>query len=252
MSGNNIEIKIATLNLCLGLKSKRIDVENLLRENEIKILCLQEVEIEPGLDPESLNLNEYQFELETNSVKARTGIYVNNSIQYRRMKHLEGSESHIIIIDLEGRCPVKRIINVYRSFNPQNNASARENFIYQLEVIKNAMTTDCLIVGDFNIDYARVNDVNYGNRNLFMDFDEKLSQFNLIQLVDFETWSRMVGTVRRSSILDHISIKSNIYKVGINSLANRLSVLNYKIPLSWLNMSMNTFKIKCKRLFLTE
>ena len=33
-------------------------------------------------------------------------------------------------------------------------------------------------------------------------------------------------------------------------LANRLFVLNNKIPLYWLNLSMDTFKIKCKDVFL--
>ena len=37
-----------------------------------------------------------------------------------------------------------------------------------------------------------------------MDFDEALAEFNLIQLVKFETWSRME---RRSSILDHIYLR---------------------------------------------
>ena len=31
-----------------------------------------------------------------------------------------------------------------------------------------------------------------------------------------------------------------------------LEPLNNKIPLAWLNMSLNTFKIDCKKLFLTE
>ena len=43
---NNNIIKIATLNLCLGLKSKKLEVENILTENNIDILCLQEVEID--------------------------------------------------------------------------------------------------------------------------------------------------------------------------------------------------------------
>ena len=46
------------------------------------------------------------------------------------------------------------------------------------------------------------------------------------------------------------SIKSNHFKVGINSLSNRLNELNNKIPLAWLNLSLNSFKIKCKPLFL--
>ena len=46
------------------------------------------------------------------------------------------------------------------------------------------------------------------------------------------------------------SIKSNHFKVGINSLSNRFNELNNKIPLAWLNLSLNSFKIKCKSLFL--
>ena len=36
----------------------------------------------------------------------------------------------------------------------------------------------------------------------------------------------------------------------INSLANRLPVISNKIPLNWLNMSMDTFKVNCKKIFL--
>ena len=44
-----------------------------------------------------------------------------------------------------------------------------------------------------------------------------------------------------------ISLKSNVRKVGINCLANRLTVINNKIPLDWLNLSLNTYKINCKK-----
>ena len=49
-----------------------------------------------------------------------------------------------------------------------------------------------------------------------------------------------------------ISLKSNSFKVGINSLLNRLHFLNNKIPLSWLNLSLCSFKIKCKKLLLSN
>ena len=38
-------MKIATLNLCLGLKNKKEAVKKLIVDNEIEILCLQETEI---------------------------------------------------------------------------------------------------------------------------------------------------------------------------------------------------------------
>ena len=54
---------------------------------------------------------------------------------------------------------------------------------------------------------------------------------------------------RQTCFMTH---KTNIYKVGLNALANRLSILNGKIPLEWLNLSYQTYKIKCKTLFLKK
>ena len=42
---------------------------------------------------------------------------------------------------------------------------------------------------------------------MFEDVDNALSVFNLVQVVDFVTWSRLVGVTLRSSTLDHIYIK---------------------------------------------
>ena len=43
---------------------------------------------------------------------------------------------------------------------------------------------------------------------------------------------------------------TNNFKIGNNILSNRLSVLNNIINLEWLNLSINSFKIKCKKLLL--
>ena len=45
-------------------------------------------------------------------------------------------------------------------------------------------------------------------------------------------------------------LKTNNKKVGLNILSNRLSALNGKIPLDWLNGSLDSFKIKSKRLLM--
>ena len=47
-----------------------------------------------------------------------------------------------------------------------------------------------------------------------------------------------------------IILKSNRTRVGLNSLANRLHTINGVIPLDWLNLSIETFKVRCKKLFL--
>ena len=66
------------------------------------------------------------------------------------------------------------------------------------------MTSKTFIIGDFNIDYRRRYDVEYRLRDLFGSFDEILGEFNLVQMIDFTTWSRIVLNVYRESILDHV------------------------------------------------
>ena len=44
--------------------------------------------------------------------------------------------------------------------------------------------------------------------------------------------------------------KTNKTKFGLNTLANRLSILNGRIPLQWLTATLDTFKVRCKKLFL--
>ena len=45
-------------------------------------------------------------------------------------------------------------------------------------------------------------------------------------------------------------MKSNKLKVGLNALRNRFFILNNQIPISWLEGGYETFKVKCKELFL--
>ena len=44
--------------------------------------------------------------------------------------------------------------------------------------------------------------------------------------------------------------KANRLKVGMNQISNRFYYLNGKIELDWLNLSYDTYKVKCKKLFL--
>ena len=44
--------------------------------------------------------------------------------------------------------------------------------------------------------------------------------------------------------------KENKLKVEMNSISNRFFYLNGKIELNWLNITYNSYKVKCKTLFL--
>ena len=70
---------ITTLNVCLGLMNKLIHVGNILVDNKIDILCLQEVEIPTNVASKNLSISGFNIELETNSEKSRTCIYISNN-----------------------------------------------------------------------------------------------------------------------------------------------------------------------------
>ena len=154
LNSNSI-LKIATLNLCLGLKFKKDLVKNILLENDIDVLSLQETEIESDFDCELLSIPGYRFEYETNDVKRRVGTYIRNTIKYERCSSLEGINNHLLIIDiLNGRKKRKRIINIYRSFNPIG-LSERDLYSNQLDVIRNSFNHDTVLLGDLNLDYNK-------------------------------------------------------------------------------------------------
>ena len=93
-------IKIATLNLCLGIKNKKEAVRTLIEDNKIDILCLQETEITPDFPTKLLTFGGYNYESEKNNIKARCGIYISNNVSYVRRDDIEIENNNLIIIDL--------------------------------------------------------------------------------------------------------------------------------------------------------
>ena len=177
-------LKIATLNLCLGLKYKKDLVKNYLYSEEIDILAVQETEIEKDFNCDLLSIKGYKYEYEENLFKKRVGFYIKNCIKYERKRELEGTDSHLIVIDVDNaKHDKKRIINLYRSFNPILE-TAKDLFLKQLNLIKTASTNGCVILDDFNLDYKMRHDINYPRANYFNLFDDVLGDLNLMQLVD--------------------------------------------------------------------
>ena len=71
-------IKIATWNLCLGLKNKKDYVSKVINEQKLDIVCLQETDIETSYPINILTFKGYNFLSENNTIKSRAGIYINN------------------------------------------------------------------------------------------------------------------------------------------------------------------------------
>jgi hypothetical protein len=68
---------------------------------------------------------------------------------------------------------------------------------------------ECIILGDFNINYAKRNNRNVVNRTLTQILKNLVENHSLEQVVSFETWSRTVNGQFRSSILDHVYVSDN-------------------------------------------
>ena len=56
------KLKIPTLNVCLGLENKKLVIETMLRNEEIDVMCLQEIEIEKSCRTELLAINGFSFD----------------------------------------------------------------------------------------------------------------------------------------------------------------------------------------------
>ena len=214
-------IRIATWNLCLGLKNKKDYVIETMRNQKVDICCLQEIEIEKNFPLNNLTSREFKFEAEENDIKSRTGIFVRSNINYVRRNDLEGSNNGIIIIDFTTHKHF-RLINLYRVFNPQNGRTQIQNFQTQIQMICNAITTDLskniIITGDFNLDDSKRYAVNYQNHAMFDFLLDKFDPLGLVQLIDFPTWERIVNNEIKNSVLDHLYVRDCTLISEITSL----------------------------------
>ena len=86
-----------------------------------------------------------------------------------------------------------------------------------------------------------------------------LMQYKLsIQLYKVYNGDNMNDDWQDMNVQQNVNARNNLFqisdysrlKVGKNVLANRLRILNNQIDLDWLNLSLNSFKIKMKNVFL--
>ena len=198
-----MQIKIGTLNLCLGLPNKKNLIKNIVLEAKIDVLCLQETELELNIDHNLMSFPGFIYESENNTIRSRVGCFIRSNITYVRRSDLEGQNSHLVILDIKARSNI-RIITIYRPFNPQQNAHPLEFFKYQIDLIQNAYNNDTILMGDLNLDWKKKGDFNYQFKNYFNYMEEKMCNNNFVQLVNFPTWSRIVKDVIRESTIDHV------------------------------------------------
>jgi len=218
-------INVCTWNLCLGLQHKLDYVKEILIKEEIDILCLQETEIEDGFDMNILNINGYELETDLVNNTTRTAIYIKTTMNYERLQ-TQGLNRNIIILKItQQNMPHLFISAIYRPWKNIDGLSQDNAFSGQVEEMKRLIprNCECMVLGDFNINYEKRNNRNMVNRNLNQILNIMVENHLLEQVVRFDTWSRSVNGQFRSSILDH---------VYVNDSAKIKSIIPLSIPIS--------------------
>ena len=181
-------------------------MKTFLRENRIDILCIQEADIGQDEDMSTYNVAGYEVEFEKSHEehKVRTLIYIHNLLEYSRRRDLEKTESHIILISLPKMgFGIASIYRTYKLTHKPSHAAALEE---QMSIIKSfaAIQRDLIIAGDLNLDYNKRADPGYHLRGLYDMWLSLEDDCQLVQCVDFTTWSRTCQGQLKQSILDHV------------------------------------------------
>ena len=133
-------------------------------------------------------------------------MYINNQIPYQRRTDLEKLDCGIIIIDLN-LSKRFRIIGLYRTFTPNNNVTKFEYFKKQMDIISLSwadQSVTSVVLGDFNMDENQRNNAHYSLHRYYDLLQSRFNDLNLIQLIKFNTWSRLVDNIWKESCLDHL------------------------------------------------
>ena len=199
-------LRVCTWNVCLGIKYKLKQVEEVLKKNKIDIICLQEVELTSEDDLSIVELEGYTKEVERGEGKRRSMLYIKNTIHYERHEDKEKPNTHVILVSIKENNKIVQLASIYRTYKLTTRNTHKEEFADQLEVIKNFFSNgkSSILLGDLNLDYNKKGHLNYNNHALSTLLDEFENECHLTQLVKFDTWRRVIRGELKTSLLDHV------------------------------------------------
>ena len=131
--------------------------------------------------------------------------------------------------------------------------SLKANLKQKLISVSARAIKSCMFHPDRMLSFENIHKIN--NRampNAIMHYKSAIQLYKIYNSSEYTLdWTMANLNQILTSRQTHFSIlKSNATKVGLNILSNWLSSINGLIPLTWLNTSLNTFKLNCKRLLL--
>jgi len=205
-------IRVASWNACLGAFNKIDFISHLLNSESLDILFIQEAEIPKGTKRKLLGIKGYNTYYDEEREKARIICYVRVEIEAE-------TEISRTVDAISVKTQDITFVGVYRPFKLDIDVHPTHmsylNDLIHFVKKSGEGTTSFVVVGDFNLDFAKIHDRSYNRVNLYDAWQECTTELSLIQLIEQPTWSRVIGNVQKTSILDH---------VYVNNLDNQLSV----------------------------
>ena len=218
-------LRICTWNVCLGIKYKIKQVGEVLNKNKIDIICLQEVELSQEDDLSLIEIQGYTMELENSTGKRRSMMYISNEIKYERHAEKEQVNNHVMLISIEANKKKIQLASIYRTFKLTSNRTHKEEFISQLDDLKNFLRNgkESIVLGDFNLDYNKKGLLSYNHHAMFGLLEELENEMNLAQMVKFNTWRRIVNGDLKTSLLDHVYVNAHGLIKNIKEISSSVS-----------------------------
>ena len=112
----------------------------------------------------------------------------------------------------------------------------------------------CLKYRTDDVSFIKIHEIcNRATPEKYLLYKHALSLFKLMKDNNhsFEWVSLNFNIILTSRQTEFFSLKGNNKRVGLNAMSNRFYILNNRIPLNLLNQSIDTYKVHCKRIFLT-
>ena len=197
MNDQKKTINVCTWNLRLGLQNKLNYVKEILIKEDVDILCLQETELEDGLDMSILNINGYELETDLANKTIRSVVYIKTTLNYERILNRGLSQNLIILKITQQNLPHLFIAAIYRPWKDVGGLTQENAFADQVNEMKRLIprNVECIVLGDFNLNYAKRNNRNVVNRTLTQILMNLVENHSLEQMVSFDTWSRTVMVI---------------------------------------------------------
>ena len=195
---NRKTLNVCTWNLCLGLQYKLNYVREMLIKEEIDILCLQEAELESDFDCKNLKINGYELEIDIGINIIRTVVYIKTTLNYERLENRGFNQNLIVLKSMQRNAQPLFISAIYKTWKNVGGMSQEDAFSDQVEEIERLIprNNECIVMGDFNIDFAKRNNQNVVNRSLNQLLRILVENHSMEQVVSFHTWSRTVNVLQ--------------------------------------------------------